>query len=204
MALIKCPRCQKDVSSMVSRCPFCNADLTRVKNTARPDPEYYNHTDSGSAALRFSDMENSQTAAISRRRPETQNTAGSETNRPRVPGKRKKNTPPPGRRLLGYRTGNPIYMFLSIFYHMAACVGILYAISFSQEYWGRPALLFHICRILLASVMLFLPVLFLSENKLRRKVPLLRRRKSAAVMTGFVILYIPLIILFSICCLLCS
>lgn len=200
MALIKCPVCQKDVSSMVLRCPFCNADLTQVNISADQDDTYYDpnsdpepdrspdHSESyrqksgtqgtrGRAALRTEKTGSQQTSEASVSRP---------------PRKKKKSAPPAGRRLLGYRAGNPFYMLFSIFYHMAACVGILYAFSLSPFYASKGTLLFHICRVFLAAVMLFLPVLFLSESKFRRKL----FRKPSAVIKGLLILYIPLTALF--------
>ncbi len=205
MALIKCPMCQKDVSSMVSRCPFCNADLTHIKDSENCNNAYYK-PDSESTVTRNS-SENRQKKADTRIQSRAERQADAEPGKTAplgnpsvsVSGKRKTSTPPAGSRLLGYRSGNPFYMFISVFYQMTACVGILYAFSLTSRYWGSFSLLFHISRVLLAAIMLYLPVLLLSENQLRRNLPLLRSRNQAAVFAGFVILYIPLLILFSIC-----
>lgn len=229
MALIKCPNCQKDVSSMVPRCPFCNTDLTHRNSSDSRDTVYYKPDsdsiyypefpersdkasgtpfDTGSNRNPDSEPEyrtDSRPERQANPRPERQADSGSagknrENSKEKSASaarKRKKFPPPAGRRLLGYRKGNPFYMFVSVLFHMAACVGILYAFSLSPQYWGSSALLFHIIRVIAAAMMLFLPVLLLSENKLRRKFPVLRSRKPAAVITGLLILYIPLAVLFS-------
>lgn len=190
--------CQKDVSSMVSRCPFCNADLTHVKDSANNNNTYYNpDSDSESTASRDFSESRKQKNDTQSQPPVKRGTDAESGKVPAsVSGKRKKNTPPAGRRLLGYRAGNPFYMFISVFYHMAACVGILYAFSLSSQYLGSPALLFHISRVILAAIMLFLPALLLSENRLRTNIPLLRSQNSSAVIMGFVFLYLPLAVLF--------
>ncbi|MDY4970788.1 MAG: hypothetical protein SO101_11115 [Lachnospiraceae bacterium] len=228
--LIKCPNCQKDVSGMASRCPFCNTDLTHVHDNTSEN-QNQNHTyfnpDSG-PAIHYPDFpeKNKQThtlshsanpsvlksSTVSERTAAPQTTAeedskknnreGEEQTEPVV--KRRRKSPPAGRRLLGYRSGNLLCMFFSVFYHMAACIGILYAFSLSPQYMADGTLIFHLCRVILAAFMLFLPVLLLSETKLRRKFPLFRSRKPAALALGFLILYIPLAILFFAACCFCT
>ncbi|MGN0294154.1 MAG: hypothetical protein ACI4D3_09155 [Lachnospiraceae bacterium] len=207
--LIKCPNCQKDVSGTASRCPFCNADLTQLNDSGKQNTIYFS-PDSG-PAIHYPDFpEKAQTAPSKKMQiPDAEKTqhlseSGSDAeageHRPSVsesPSTRKRRKArPAGRKLLGYRAGNPFYMFVSVFYHMTACVGILYALSLSPQYMTDGVLIFHICRVVLAAIMLFLPVLLLSENKVRRKFPLLRSRKPAALAAGFLLLYLPLGALF--------
>ena len=202
MALIKCPKCQKDVSSMISRCPFCNTDLTQVDPPVIREDSYYD-SNSDSDFSGFSIPEENE---LSDNPPiRSRQTANDEADQKPVScsRKRRKSPPPAGRRLLGYRSRNPFNMFMSVFYHMAACVGILYAFSISPRYLESGGLLFPLCRVILAAIMLFLPVVLLSDTKLRKKVPFFRSRKAAAVITGFAIVYIPLAVLFSISCYFC-
>lgn len=222
--LIKCPNCQKDIYDTMTRCPFCNTNLTQVNHTDKQDTVYFNpDSDPGIHYPVFPEKTQTVSSGDFRKKtrlPEAEKpdydsdfdsgyghsdqTAGeqnpSEQETPSVreaPAARKhRRARPAGRRLLGYRTGNPFYMLISVFYHMAACVGVLYALSLSPQYIADGVLIFHICRVILAAVMLFLPVLILSENKVRRKFPLLRSRKPAALAVGFLLLYIPLGVLF--------
>lgn len=214
--LIKCPNCQKDVSGMVSRCPFCNTDLTHVHNynSGRQDNVYFN-PDSG-PAIHYPDFSKRPEPGYTQPRFETgtfpeqpaaeaeETKKAEEADKPAAPSARKRRkSPPAGRKLLGYRSGNLLYMLFSVFYHMAACVGILYAFSLSSQYAADGTLIFHLCRVILAAIMLFLPVLLLSENKLRRKFPLIRSRKPAVLATGLLIIYIPLAALFFTACRFC-
>lgn len=242
MALIKCPNCQKDVSSMVTYCPFCNTDLTQAKASAARSGDYYNpdavfsyrnpddwpasenRKDNQEQGLKFEDFPSDRYEYRRgsdnleyRREPEdfehdgtsgsfeTRNASGTSKNcsnhtnaasNTAAPRKKGRRLAPPGRRLLGYRAGQPLYMLISICYYMAACVGILYAFSLSSQYLANGTLLFHLCRVLLAAAALFLPALLLSENTIRRKLPLLGSRNKAVVSIGFLILYIPLTALF--------
>lgn len=212
MALIKCPNCQKDVSSMVTYCPFCNTDLTQFKVSAAESGDYYNpdagfsypHPDDWQASenheayreqgLKFEELPSKRrnTSGNSEGRSNPANTiSGAET-----PQRRSRRQAPPGRRLLGYRAGQPLYMLVSICYHMAACVGILYALSLSPQYLADGTLLFHLCRVFLAAAMLLLPALLLSENSIRRNLPLLGSRNKTVMAIGFFILYLLLAILF--------
>lgn len=211
--LIKCPNCQKDVSGTASRCPFCNADLTHMSDSVKQDTIYFS-PDSGPAIHYPKFPEKTQTVPSENFRkktqaPETEDAEyhsesgfdkADDEHKPSVqepPSARKRRKArPAGRKLLGYRAGNPFYMFISVFYHMTASIGILYALSLSPQYMADGVLIFHICRVVLAAIMLFLPVLILSENKVRRKFPLLRSRKPASLTAGFLILYLPLGALF--------
>lgn len=263
MALIKCPNCQKDVSSMVTYCPFCNTDLTHVKASANESGDYYNsdapfsyqrpdnwsasenHEDfpfqypntdelssgnyrrrnlsdnsesrnlSGNYRTRnLSDDSKSHNSSGNYRTRNSSDSSGSRsssgnsgrqaasepvrmTSEP-SPTRKSKRQAPPGRRLLGYRAGNPLHMLISVCYHMAACVGILYALTLSPQYLSNGTLIFHLCRVILAAAILFLPILLLSENKVRRKLPLLGSKKSSVMAIGFLLLYVPLAVLFSI------
>lgn len=232
MALIKCPNCQKDVSSMVTYCPFCDADLTHVKVSAAQNSDSYYDPDAG-FSLQYPDYQpasgnyenfltedpdtdefsssypESQTAQEDPRHRRTdsgsrQNRSGSgsqisskqeRSNTSSSPRQRKRQAPY-GRKLLGYRAGNPFYMLVSVCYHMAACVGILYALSFTPQYMADGTMIFHLCRVILAAIMLFLPLLLLTENKIRRKLPFFGSKKVSLVAVGFLILYIPLAALF--------
>lgn len=216
--LIKCPNCQKDVSGMASRCPFCNTDLTHIQdNTSEKQEHTYFNPDSGPsvhypdfskkteqkpAPFRFESTAASHKTAAEDGK-DSRKSAMETGEQPDPVVRKRRKLPPAGRRLLGYRSGNLFYMFFSIFYHMAACVGILYALSLSPQYMTDGTLLFHLCRVILAAFMLFLPVLLLSENKLRRKLPLFRSRKPAALALGFLITYVPLAVLFFAACCFC-
>lgn len=210
--LIKCPNCQKDVSGMVSRCPFCNTDLTHVHNYSsdRQDNTYF--SPDSTPAIHYPDFsrpsEPKSTAPASEPDIVPEQQAAEEeqkSDKQAAPAvRRRRNRHPAGRRLLGYRSGHLPYMFFSVFYHMAACVGILYAFSFAPQYAADGTLIFHLCRVILAAIMLFLPVLLLSENKLRRKFPLIRSRKPSVLATGLLIIYIPLAVLFFAACCFCS
>ena len=226
MALIKCPNCQKDVSSMVNYCPFCNADLTHIKNSAAQNDSLYYNPNAGYSSPRPENRpnpDNSQESFLhdpdideysrdfseydTAPNPPRQNhpsgdsgqTPASVSSRQNHSGSRQqksKRQASYGRRLLGYRAGNPLYMLISIFYHMAACVGVLYALSLTPQYTEGKLLIFHLCRVILAAIMLFLPVLLLTNNKLRRSLPLFSSKKKTRIAAGFLILYIPLIVLF--------
>lgn len=243
MALIKCPNCQKDVSSMVTYCPFCSADLTHINaSAAHSSDSYYNpnvgvsssHPDHPSVSGDYGDFsihdsdaneffsESPEYNSSRQGRSSADNRQGRSTidNRQghsaassdyQTSGKqsadasdassgyrRGRRQAPYGRRLLGYRAGNPIYMLISIFYHMAACVGLLYAISFTPQYLTNGTLIFHLCRLILAAAMLFLPVLLLTENKVRRNLPFFSSKTQSLTAVGFLLLYIPLAVLFAI------
>lgn len=223
MALIKCPNCQKDVSSMVTYCPFCNADLTHVKaSAAQSSDPYYNpdadlpsqHPENRHESEDFedrsyrspevprqsdssSDARPNRASARSASGPSTTvsrpSTAASDTAPARRKGRRQ---PSYGRKLLGYRAGNPLYMLVSVCYHMAVCVGILYALSFAPQHLADGTLIFYLCRVALAAIMLLLPVLLLTEHKLHRKLPFFGSRRRSIVAVGFLLLYIPLAALF--------
>ena len=114
MALIKCPKCQKDVSSMISRCPFCNTDLTQVDPPVIREDSYYD-SNSDSDFSGFSIPEENE---LSDNPPiRSRQTANDEANQKPVScsRKRRKSPPPAGRRLLGYRSRNPFNMFMSGF-----------------------------------------------------------------------------------------
>lgn len=109
---------------------------------------------------------------------------------------KRKKLAPPGRRLLGYRSGNFSHMLLSICYYMAAAVGILYSLSLYPHYQEQDVLIYYLCCIFLAGLMLFLPALLFSNTKIRHSLPFFRSRKKNTVLLGTVLLYLPLLILF--------
>lgn len=219
MALIKCPNCHKDVSSMITHCPFCNTDLTQVKALHQPENIYYDSDHStpvqeqnliftpGDSFLDNEEREQAATAdsysgptgfdhsssasANSQTNSQQKNTADAGSSQ-----RKRKKQAPPGRRLLGYRSGSFVHMLFSMCYYMAAAVGVLYGLSLSPEYLSNGTLFFHLCRVLLAAFMLFLPALLLSDTKTRKKIPLFCSCKKPVVIIGLLLVYIPLIVLF--------
>lgn len=219
MALIKCPNCQKEVSSMVIRCPFCGYNLSdtasAMQEGAYYDSNFFNHNTYKQESVPARSETRSETDflfpegyGISSGKPastgnESTNRSRSSSPQGRQTSPRKRRQAAPGQRLLGYRTGNPLYMTISVFYHMAVCVGLLYAFSLSPQYLENGLLLFHIGRTITAGLMLLLPVIFLTDNRLRRRFPLLRSRKPFRVFLGFFAMYLPLFLVFLFCCLSC-
>ena len=215
MALIKCPNCQKEVSSMVIRCPFCGYNLSdtasAMQEGAYYDSNFFNRNTykqesiparSETDFLFPEESESSSGKPISAGTENTNRSRSSSQQR-RQTSSRKRRQAAPGQRLLGYRTGNPLYMTISVFYHMAVCVGLLYAFSLSPQYLENGLLLFHIGRTITAGLMLLLPVIFLTDNRLRRRFPLLRSRKPFRVFLGFFAMYLPLLLVFLFCCFTC-
>ncbi len=109
---------------------------------------------------------------------------------------KRKKLVPPGRRLLGYRSGNFFHMLFSICYYMAAAVGILYSLSLYPHYQEQGVLIYYLCCIFLAGLMLFLPAFLFSNTKMRHSLPFFRSRKKNTVLLGTALLYLPLLILF--------
>ena len=201
---------------MVIRCPFCGYDLSDTASAMQEGDSYYdsnffNHSTyrqkpvSPRSETDFLFPEGSGTssgkpASAGRENP---NRSRSSSQQGRQTSSRKRRQAAPGQRLLGYRTGNPLYMTISIFYHMAVCVGLLYAFSLCPQYLENGLLLFHIGRTITAGLMLLLPVIFLTDNRLRRRFPLLRSRKPFRVFLGFFAMYLPLFVVFLFCCFAC-
>lgn len=219
MALIKCPNCHKDVSSMITHCPFCNTDLTQVKVFHQQENIYYdsNHPTPVqeqdlifNAEDSFFDNEEMEQAATtdSYSRPTGFNNSSSHSANSRTDSqqenaadagssqRKRKKQAPPGRRLFGYRSGSFVHMLFSMCYYMAAAVAVLFGLSLSPQYLDNGTLFFHLCRVLLAALMLFLPALLLSDTKTRKKIPLFCSRKKLVVVTGLLLVYIPLAALF--------
>ena len=166
MALIKCPNCHKDVSSMITHCPFCNTDLTQVKALHQPENIYYDSDHStpvqeqnliftpGDSFLDNEEREQAATAdsysgptgfdhsssasANSQTNSQQKNTADAGSSQ-----RKRKKQAPPGRRLLGYRSGSFVHMLFSMCYYIAAAVGVLYGLSLSPEYLSNGTLFFH-------------------------------------------------------------
>lgn len=111
---------------------------------------------------------------------------------PRQTTARVKKIPRPGRKLWGYRSGNPILMLLSVSYYMAAAVLLLKGIQMIPEYRAAGTLTYHQGRLISGGLMLYLPAILLSETPYRRFIPIFNSRRRMTAMIGFIILYIPL------------
>lgn len=197
---------------MVARCPFCDTDLTHIKASPSGDNAYYSSENNTTLAdhskpIPGSDKEHENRSFSAKTEPVCQKGEdfskedfSKETSSKEASSRHKKKLPPTGRRFLGYRLGNPLYMLASVTYHMAAATGILYALSLCPAYQQKGTLLPYLCRVILAAFILFLPALVLSDTRIRRKLPFFRNQKTVSVRIGLLVLYIPLIALFLISC----
>lgn len=103
---------------------------------------------------------------------------------------------PPGRRLWGYRAGNPLFMFLAVSYYLAVCLIILQGIQMFPQYQAAGTLFYHKSRVITGGLMMMLPAILLSETPLRRHLPMFRTMSRTTPIVGLIILYIPLTAIF--------
>lgn len=195
MPYIKCPVCHKDVHASSSICPYCSTTLGDSQSSE--STQYYNFFDSSSDDILAHIRERSKTepsdhdAAL----PRQGSASRAAVYPPRMTSKVKK-LPPPGRKLWGYRSGNPLLMLLSVFYYMASAVILLKGLQISPQYQEAGTLAYHYGRLISGGLMLYLPALLLSETPFRRFIPLFNSRRMGTALIGFVVLYVPLAAIF--------
>lgn len=197
MALIQCYNCKKEVTNMISHCPFCNADLTKIQNMKSdemlPRSQTAKKQTTYPESRRTSYTENENTCYDSNSYTDYDN----QNKTSRQPARKKRSVPPAGRKLLGFRQGKWSHMYFSIAYHMAVCVGIVYALSLTPHYYTEGLLLFHLCRVFAAAALLLIPVFILSRNKFNKHLPFLHSRHAIVKILGLIVIYIPFIALFA-------
>ena len=181
MALIKCPNCNKTISDINTSCPFCSTPLKGKGSLPLPkEAEAWSETAEEDAVDEsISDTEKlTETEEI----PEAANKAedAKKKKEDSATDKKTKPSPPsgsehsdfykkhsklrPGRRLLGFRIGNPLFMFLSIIYYMTAATGILKFASGFPVAAENGKLVFMFIRLICLLLICYLPV-FLFTGK---------------------------------------
>lgn len=170
-------------------------DSRRQTGTTNPYPNSYSRRQTGTADPYPNSYSRQQIRDTASQKEQAAAAAPQDTASNAKSTKRKK-LAPPGRRLLGYRSGNFFHMLFSICYYMAAAVGILYSLSLYPHYQEQGVLIYYLCCIFLAGLMLFLPAFLFSNTKMRRSLPFFRSRKKNTLLLGTALLYLPLLILF--------
>lgn len=190
MSNVICPSCQRTVAGVASRCPFCGQDISAEydRSSSSYEDNFENKGNIFPERKMPTEDREEETTTRSRERKTT-----------RVP-----RAGSPGRRLIGYRSGHFINRFVSMLYHLAAVMVLIWAYKLTPEYKEKGLAFMHIARVTLGGLILFLPAILLSNTALHRSLPLIRSKSTAKVIIGMLLFLVPLTLLFSYTCFLCK
>lgn len=214
MANITCPSCERTISNIATTCPFCGYNLKQYTtpeptnyyredqeyNTPSRPTEYTNQTDySRQTDITRQTVDNRQTID-NRQTPSSEDTEQAFSRQ--TPFNKKRSIRRPrsgsaGRRMIGYRSGRFLNRCISMAYHLAIVLLLIWGYGFTSEYHKEGLAVMHIIRTTIGALILLLPALLLSDTAFHRSLPLIRSKSRQKVIIGFLLFLVPLVLLFA-------